>query len=422
MCVFDSLKTFYLHLQFHNNAVDTRNFNAGARRSWGNLLEDFIFFLLLEMILTSSVSRFTRSSLKGLSTSKRFSTSLHYSPQFADFIPLTTASSGAKSFRPSFLLTEADLPLPPKYASYPIRKFSLEGLGLDTRSFINLVKPYYPSMEWDYYDVRREQIKRIMQKFEAMNLSSTDSSTLNDLTTSYYKGEKTFDELIASLPVKSIISEEFLSELNNILPFRKKAASTFHVRFNTNKSNNNPLNNNTNIIIERKINNEITQLVANGDIRSIPRKYPSLNNNLLNHSLFHSFLERTCLMVKDNDPSITEMDIVLWQTSLTPTKQQAADNSPEGIHQDGADYIVSALIIERENIEGAESIIYEDDKKSVLYQTVLLPGEGIFQADHNTPIWHTVTKVIVSDHMNNNVIHGKRNSLGFDFINVIRNT
>ncbi|MDY3245082.1 2OG-Fe dioxygenase family protein [Campylobacter sp.] len=37
-------------------------------------------------------------------------------------------------------------------------------------------------------------------------------------------------------------------------------------------------------------------------------------------------------------------------------------NSPEGIHQDGMDFIMSAFVIDRKNINGAKSIIYENDK------------------------------------------------------------
>ncbi|WP_419654029.1 2OG-Fe dioxygenase family protein [Campylobacter lanienae] len=38
-------------------------------------------------------------------------------------------------------------------------------------------------------------------------------------------------------------------------------------------------------------------------------------------------------------------------------------NSPEGIRQDGMDFIMSAFVIDRQNINGAKSIIYANDKK-----------------------------------------------------------
>ena len=65
-----------------------------------------------------------------------------------------------------------------------------------------------------------------------------------------------------------------------------------------------------------------------------------------------------------------------------------ADNAPEGIHQDGADYIVSALIFNKYNIINDNSIIYNNHLEPI-YQTQLQEGEGIFQND--TDLWHDIT-------------------------------
>jgi hypothetical protein len=72
----------------------------------------------------------------------------------------------------------------------------------------------------------------------------------------------------------------------------------------------------------------------------------------------------------------------------------SATNSPEGIHQDGADYIVSALVMERAGVTGGESRVYDSDKKTVLLRHTLLPGEGLFQVDAGSPLWHDVTPVV----------------------------
>ena len=65
-------------------------------------------------------------------------------------------------------------------------------------------------------------------------------------------------------------------------------------------------------------------------------------------------------------------------------ENQAGDNSPEGPHEDGADFIVSALVIDRENISGGESQIYEKRNDGTLQKVfghVLREGEFLFQAD-----------------------------------------
>jgi hypothetical protein len=85
-----------------------------------------------------------------------------------------------------------------------------------------------------------------------------------------------------------------------------------------------------------------------------------------------------------------------------------SDNAPEGIHQDGADFIVSALVLNRYNVIGGETIIYDTDKKNIIYRTILENEEGIFQEDRH--LWHDVTKIKSAD--NKNI--GIRDILGFD--------
>ena len=85
-----------------------------------------------------------------------------------------------------------------------------------------------------------------------------------------------------------------------------------------------------------------------------------------------------------------------------------SDNAPEGIHQDGADFIISALVLNRYNVIGGETIIYDTDKKNIIYRTILENEEGIFQED--IQLWHDVTKIKSADNKNIAI----RDILGFD--------
>ena len=82
-----------------------------------------------------------------------------------------------------------------------------------------------------------------------------------------------------------------------------------------------------------------------------------------------------------------------------------------GIHQDGMDYIVSALVISRSNISGGRSIIYGNDKSTRILEVELCPGQGILQPDKNTQLWHDVTPIQSLD----DISAGSRSTLGFDF-------
>lgn len=102
------------------------------------------------------------------------------------------------------------------------------------------------------------------------------------------------------------------------------------------------------------------------------------------------------------------------QVSVFTDKSRYGDNSPEGIHQDGAGYIVSALVVERKGITGGMSYIFGPDKKTKYFAKTLQQGEGLFQADKGSTLWHTVTKI----KPDKNHSSGFRNIIGFD-INIL---
>lgn len=84
-------------------------------------------------------------------------------------------------------------------------------------------------------------------------------------------------------------------------------------------------------------------------------------------------------------------DVSLHQVRQIAYPDKLSDNAPEGIHRDGADFIVSALVLHRtDNLKGAESILYDSQKKKVVFKTILQENEGIFQEDIH--MWHDITE------------------------------
>ncbi|WP_188113165.1 2OG-Fe dioxygenase family protein [Mycobacterium simiae] len=67
-------------------------------------------------------------------------------------------------------------------------------------------------------------------------------------------------------------------------------------------------------------------------------------------------------MVKKAAPSVVCMNIVVHHTLVQRYPGQVCTNSPEGIHQDGMDFIVSTLVVQQENITGEKSIVYRGKK------------------------------------------------------------
>ena len=104
---------------------------------------------------------------------------------------------------------------------------------------------------------------------------------------------------------------------------------------------------------------------------------------------------------------IKEVDIHLHQVRQTSYAEIEAHNSPEGIHRDGCDYIVSAMVLNRMNITGGESIVY-DQNKMIQYKTILENQEGMYQEDIKQ--WHYVTPIQTEEGI------GFRDILGIDII------
>ena len=96
--------------------------------------------------------------------------------------------------------------------------------------------------------------------------------------------------------------------------------------------------------------------------------------------------------------------------------------APEGIHQDGADFIVSAIVVDKKNCTGGISQIFYNKPQAqlndkhrtpaeLILQKTLNVGEGIFQVDVPMNYWHDVTPIRAIDTNK----EAYRAILGFDF-------
>ncbi|MDW6003798.1 2OG-Fe dioxygenase family protein [Vibrio mangrovi] len=69
--------------------------------------------------------------------------------------------------------------------------------------------------------------------------------------------------------------------------------------------------------------------------------------------------------------------------------------SPEGIHQDGYDYI-AMIGIDRHNIVGGELMLYRDNHEAPFFRKVLEDGEVAMVADGT--LWHNATPIRSIEH------------------------
>ena len=143
------------------------------------------------------------------------------------------------------------------------------------------------------------------------------------------------------------------------------------------------------------------------DYRSELRVFEPIENNILKNNYIIKLLERSVLLCLINKNESPDFDISLHQVRQICYPGILSHNSPEGIHQDGADYIISALVMNYQNISGGESIIYDKNKEEIFRKTLGV-GQGIFQDDKE--LWHYVTPIECSS----NKLIGYRDILGID--------
>ena len=301
-----------------------------------------------------------------------------------------------------YLKTEVDLSNELKTPiRCPIRRFDLRGLGIDQESFLRDLAPSFERLAWDPYDVKREQISFLIKCFpdaqyrlknflHAYNSDKTDLRALTDL----------FD----------LLPDDKKREFERIRSYRRRSIARFVVT----KRNTTLWHDEWHVI--RTECNGFTQDVSQEDSRSIERIFDPTSSHVIEHPEFEKLIVGVARMVEDAEIEANcrpkRMTLTFHKMGLIALPGTESSNAPEGIHKDGADYIVSALVIERKGIIGGASIIYGPDKTTKLLDVILEPGQGIFQTDQNSTLWHDVTPIRVEDPTCED--GGVRNIFGFD--------
>ena len=277
--------------------------------------------------------------------------------------------------------------------AYPIRGFTLDSLDIETDTFVRDLEPSFADLPWDHYDLKREQTQALLTNCVG------EEWRINAFFQDYYSGSATLDDvrdLIDKLPAGE--KEKF----DKLKPARRRAISKF-VLLDEGLSN---------WGIQRVPVRGFHQQVSDQDVRSLERKFEEMDPTVTCHRFFRRLLSGLARMVRDVEAGAGGMEITVHQVATYAYPDKPGDNAPEGIHQDGADYIVSALVLKRQGVSGGESIIYGPDMKTEYLRTILDVGEGLFHADRNTSLWHDVT--LIHNDPTTGCSIGERQILGFD--------
>lgn len=295
------------------------------------------------------------------------------------------------------MITEKDISkLVGRTIKSPIRVGSIKDLGMKTGSFLNFFQPFFENLQDDQYLVREKQIAFLKKVFPE------DLEVLKTLHKRYFEGSITIDHLDQWLQRLSEEQQTTFKELSTIT--RQRNISTFEIEIWDNE-----------MFVERIHQQGFEQNVD--DFRVWKRVFAQAKREVVENELFFSLLKKITGLVQRIHPEIRKVQITSHFMRTIATTQIKGENAPEGVHEDGAQYIMSALVINRSNITGAESQIYEKTAQNeLIYQKELQPGEFVFQADtgeeftFGNDLWHYVTPIQAIEKTS----PGIRDIIGFD--------
>lgn len=111
-----------------------------------------------------------------------------------------------------------------------------------------------------------------------------------------------------------------------------------------------------------------------GDIK---REFAELDDALIELDIFRNLV----LAFSDSCKLHPEGEIGVHQIRIICSPDNLGNPAPEGIHQDGTDFI-GIFSVDRDNIQGGETHLYTAKKEKPVFSKVLNPGELLLVNDH----------------------------------------
>lgn len=136
--------------------------------------------------------------------------------------------------------------------------------------------------------------------------------------------------------------------------------------------------------------------VQSGDINEFQGDVVRVYDNLSDQALHSQGMAQICQSFIDacELPSVCQIEI--HQMRIIAKQDSApAESAPEGIHQDGFDY-VGVFTIQRYNQSGGELMIWRD-KQSPKPVSTLTPKAGEYCIVNDRTLWHSASAVAVGD-------------------------
>ena len=149
---------------------------------------------------------------------------------------------------------------------------------------------------------------------------------------------------------------------------------------------------------------------STGELELLPHEphYQSTYRNNMNGGIyreFEPFKESTvkspvlkqliqCVSIEFSFNQEKQWRVQAHQFRIVASANEAGNPTPEGIHRDGADFIL-IMVLERMNITGGVNHIYDKDKRLVFGSVLTEKGDAVLIDDRM--VWHGVSEVYPID-------------------------
>lgn len=279
---------------------------------------------------------------------------------------------------------------------YKIIQFNINEFGINIESIKNELS--FEKLAWDTNDIKFSQLRFLISKrFASRKLILQEAQR--------YLDDSLVPEGIQSLiSTLSVPDKKIFYAYNS---YRKRGMSQFIAEYIDNRWNINHIDLHASTSFTQNADHQL-------DLRQLIRRFPPMARVTVNSATLKTLIKKFIEMLCECEPKrkLKKIGITCHQISLIMDgSTESVSNSPEGLHQDGSDYIVSALVIDKYNIEGGTSKLYCIEKDELIKSHTLECGEGLFHIDKGSSIWHQVTPIKLKDP---SIKSGCRNILGFD--------
>jgi hypothetical protein len=265
-----------------------------------------------------------------------------------------------------------------------LHKFRLEDFGVDPQDFIE-IKHTFENLPDDKYELKLRQVEFLKSRFPQLN------ERLRAFLSDYYASD---DAIVKIQDVLQQLTPSDRQQFDKIEPRRKRTISRFEAELGADGK----------INIKRVPAGAFIQYNApKGSALSLARMFRESSEELTEEPGFKRLVLTMCHEIfchsKAHSLAIAVHQVTMHATPDLPFVL------PEGIHQDGTDFIVSAIPIILEDVVVPMSTVYDLNQKPV-FETQLKIGEGLFHNDKS--YWHSVGD------LHSKGPSGWRGTLGFD--------